>query len=1372
MAVAQSRDVPRADSATRIGGRYVVEAALGRGGMGAVFRVRDEANGKLLALKQLTLATDHDEADRVAAQLRFRREFHTMASLKHPRIVEVFDYGVDRDRPYYTMELLDGRDLADLDKITATRACELLRDVASALAFLHTRRLLHRDLAPRNVRCTSDGRAKLIDFGILAATGMSGDVAGTPPLMAPEALHGRPLDHRYDLYGLGALGYRILTGEHAYPARTLEALEATWRGKPSPPSAHAPDIPPALDDLIMSLLAADPMARPSSAAEVIDRLSAIAGLSQPPEVETSQGWIASATLVGRRREVQQIRRAVTRTFEGAGRSLLIEAPSGTGKSRLLREVGLEAQLAGLTVVRADSDSAGRGPYGVLHELAKHLLVAAPEAAGPAAVSRGPMLARVITSLRPRFKPAAPAGDPAEDRMRLQNELTGFFRAVAETHPIALIVDDMQRCDEASAAVLATLAHQAENTRLLIAVALRTDEPARAPAPIASLIDAGLRLKLRGLDEADVGDLCRSLFGDVPHIPRLAQWMHRTAGGSPLYTTELARHLVERGVIRCINGLWSIPEDPGREDLPRSLVEAMDARIRSLPQNARSLAEVLAIHGGELSLDLIVLLADRLAEDDVFAAIDQLGYDEVLIQSGKTWRFRHDGLREALSRGLAEDRRRSLHLRVGEALLASGERGAERDAEVGWHLLRGGDVERGAVLLERAGRALYDAQSFVDCIPPLEAALEVLEAHRGSPRARLEILHMLLMSGAMADRKVALRYSQRCIDGFRFWSGVDVMVKARKLVGRHLAVGFGLFWALMRWIFTPRRGPNPYEAFRTYFVVVGYSATVYSLMFDVPGVERMVAAVDPIAIFKRRVPYAVYLLTCNLLEYPRGNIATVRRNSLQLLDILERDHLTPIREIDRRTGAGGARYLLAMIAVSNVEPTWTHELEELAKIKLRFYDIGAENIRVIYHRLRGEEEAAAEIAARVELMFVQLGGVWQMEAFMPVIASMAYAYTRDTIGLRRTIDEMSRLVDDGFLLGPYLDLARGEYLRERGDLDETRVALEAALSSKLLAMVRLPGLPALAETMLALGDAERARELARDGVALGADPEHGNINGKLRSTRSLALAEAACGNVTVACQLLDDAIVEAKPRGSPLLSGTLHEARARVALLAEDWLAYHEHLAETEYLYRSTRNPVLIAHCARLAQAFTNQLSRSKGASAGESETQAVRHRDIAVVAADAVTTRALAESHSGVSAVLSGCRGAAERAQRALQLVVNEARGTSGYLYLRSDGGFTLAAPSWGDEPPAGLVRSLRQALGGVTGDEAVTSIDVRRDDELLDWKPIVLVMPLAGARLVIGGVAVIGGAMRLVDPPAKLLEEIARGLFDAGDVTYTRTVG
>ena len=1356
----------------RIGGRFVVESPLGTGGMGAVYRVRDESTGAVLALKRMTWRGDPDDGD--AAQLRFRREFHTMATLAHPRIVEVHDYGIADGMPYYTMELLDGLDLHDLDRVEPARACAILRDVASALAFLHARRLLHRDLAPRNVRCTSDGRAKLIDFGVLATTGISGDVAGTPPFIAPEAVHGRPLDHRYDLYGLGALAYRILTGRHAYPARAIDQLDLAWRQRPAPPSAIAPGVPAALDELVMALLAHDPLARPPGAAEVIDRLTVIGQLDRPAEIESSRGWIASGALVGRQREMAQIKRAVTRAHDGTGRAVVVEAPSGTGKTRLLRELAIEAQLAGTCVARADSDAAGRGPYGIVHELARALCSALPEEAEAAARPRAAMLARVIQPLRERLgsKPARPLGDPAEDRAQLQHELVEWVKAIAAVRPIALVVDDVQRCDEASAAVLATLAHESGDRKLLVAVALRSDEPPRAPGPLAALADVGQRIRLRGLDQAQIGELVRSLFGDVPNVARLARWMHRVAGGSPLHTTELARDLVERGTIRYVDGLWSIPEDPGREDLPRGLADAMDARVRALPGDARALGEVLSVHGGELALDAIVALAELRDEARVFAALDALAYDEVLVQGQGTWRFRHDGLREALLRNLDAERTRALHRRVGEALAAAEPDTTDeaRDAEIGWHLLRGGDAAGGAARLERAGRALYEAQSFADCIAPLEAALDAAR----SPRVRLELLHMLLMAGCMADRKAALRHADACVQGFRTWAGADVATAASRLVGRHLGVVLGLIWASVRWLVKLGRGPNPYEAFRTMFIAVGYAATIHSLGFDFARCREMIELVRPVAIFKNRIPYAVYLITNCSYHFPRGEIGEARRKANRVLEILERDHLTPIREIDRRTGGGGARYILALSDVLALAPSVASQLAALRELDLKFFDVGARQAEIALHRMRGEEERASELEAEGELWFVRLGSIWQMEAFMPVVSSMGYALTRDMLGLRRTIEQLARMCDDGFCYQPFLELARAEYLRERGDTAGALAKLEPLVEQDY-PMLLVAALPALAETLLARGEHARAREIAARGVAVGGDPETCNIHGKLRSARAHALAQAALGDHAAAVRELDAALAEAAPLDSPVLTGALHEARARVALAAGDSLAFHDHLASTEQAFRRSRNPALIGRAQRLAEAGTRHAERmptqleDEPATSPSSPGASRRGPKVAVVSTDAVTTPP-PEARAWVSAVLSGCRGSSERATRALQLVVNEARGASGYLYLRNEGQLVLAAPAWGDEPPTELVRALARAAR--SPDELATVADVPRDDGAgkLAWKPIPLVLRIADAPYVIGAIAVLAGAMPLVDPPATLLEEIARELFEAGDVTHTRT--
>ena len=250
---------------TRIAGRYDVLSLLGRGGMAAAYRVRDTTSGEVVALKLLMVTRDAPKAARTIEL--FEGEFHTLNQLAHPRVVRAFDYGVSDGQPYYTMEILDGGDLHELAPLPWQAVCMIAYEICSVLSLLHSRRLVHRDLTPRNVRRTADGRAKLIDFGLLAPMGPTGIVAGTPPYVAPELVQSMTLDGRSDLFSLGATLYHALTGRTAFPARRFDQLRDLWRSSPLPPSRVVPDIPPAVDELVLALMRIDLGSRPKSAAE-------------------------------------------------------------------------------------------------------------------------------------------------------------------------------------------------------------------------------------------------------------------------------------------------------------------------------------------------------------------------------------------------------------------------------------------------------------------------------------------------------------------------------------------------------------------------------------------------------------------------------------------------------------------------------------------------------------------------------------------------------------------------------------------------------------------------------------------------------------------------------------------------------------------------------------------------------------------------------------------------------------------------------------------------------------------------------------------------------------------------------------------------
>ena len=471
-----------------VAGRYRVEEVLGQGGMGAVFRVHDLRTDRGLALKR-GVGRDARKASKRKALLE--REYHILAQLAHPRIIEVYDYGVDELGPYYTMELLDGSDLDRRGRLPWREACALLCDVASSLAILHSRGLLHRDVSSRNVRCTADGRAKLLDFGAMTAMGSAKDVVGTPPFVAPEALALQALDARSDLFALGTLAYYLLTARHAYPARRLSELRDVWRSTPATPLRLVPDLPEALSELVMQLCSLDRGARPQSAAEVMERLSAIAGLPMQERIEVTRAYLATPTLIGRERALVAMRRRMLSLVRGEGGVLLVEGEAGSGRSRLLDACVLEAKLLGATVLRADQGDGASEAFGVTKALCAQLLELFPAQAAEASRLSRHVLSHVISGLHAerRSSPGMP------ERSVLLRELRDFVLALSRGQRLVVVVDDVDRIDEPSAALLAAIGHKTDRHAVVLALAAKPEAaagfaPLRLLRDVAELIEVG------------------------------------------------------------------------------------------------------------------------------------------------------------------------------------------------------------------------------------------------------------------------------------------------------------------------------------------------------------------------------------------------------------------------------------------------------------------------------------------------------------------------------------------------------------------------------------------------------------------------------------------------------------------------------------------------------------------------------------------------------------------------------------------------------------------------------------------------------------------------------------------------------------------
>ena len=287
---------------TRLG-PYEILAPLGAGGMGEVYRASDPRLGREVAIKVLPAALT-DDPERLR---RFAQEARAASALNHPNILTVHDVGDEARSPYLVTELLRGeilRDVLQRGPLPVEKTLEFARELASGLAAAHDKDIIHRDLKPDNIFVTSDGRVKILDFGLAklrqpesagtASMTETGVLLGTLGYLSPEQAEGKPLDRRSDIFSLGAVLFEMLTGQHAFPGNSLASLVAVMQKDPPRVSEIRPEVPTWFAAVVQRCMAKAPEDRFQSAGELV---AAIDSRKSASRRSTPVAWAAAALLL-------------------------------------------------------------------------------------------------------------------------------------------------------------------------------------------------------------------------------------------------------------------------------------------------------------------------------------------------------------------------------------------------------------------------------------------------------------------------------------------------------------------------------------------------------------------------------------------------------------------------------------------------------------------------------------------------------------------------------------------------------------------------------------------------------------------------------------------------------------------------------------------------------------------------------------------------------------------------------------------------------------------------------------------------------------------------------------------------------------------
>jgi predicted ATPase len=701
--------------------RYRLLSRLGEGGMGEVFRAYDRLDQQEVALKRvlpqdsafsmLITRTDNSQGLRLA----LAQEFQVLASLRHPNIISVLDYGFDfQNQPYYTMNLLSGGQdlLSYAQHLPLAEKYELIGQFFRALIYLSRRGIVHRDLKPSNV-LVANSTLHILDFGLSVMEELANkhsqasSVSGTLLYMAPEGFSGAAATAATDQYALGIIIYQLLVGRHPFDDSFVSAfIDQTLSQSPQ---LNLPELNAPMQALLARLLAKDPAGRFDQLEPAIALLSEAAGHPIANEtVAIRESFLQAARFVGRQSEMATLESLLNQSLNGEGAAALVGGESGSGKSRISQELRTQALVRGVTVLRGQAIREAGAPYHIWRDPLRWLVLS--NLSNEEASILKPLVTDIATLLEQPVADAPELASAAANERLITTILAIFGR---QKQPLLLVLDDLQWADSASLELAARLLPNLAKLPLLMVGIYRNDEAPNLPNTLPGAVS--LALPRLPLDE--IATLGQAMLGESKLSADILALLAKETAGNAFFVVETIRALAEQS-----GGLGQVTS----QSLPASVITSgmqnvLSRRLGFVNNADKQLLVQAAIAGR--ALDLAVLRALDLS-DNLDSWLTRCAAAAIIERQDKTWRFVHDKLREQL---LAQTSAEEI-ARGHRYLALATENTYPNDTTYANNLARhwqgAGNAEKAVVYYVQAGDVATKVYAYVEARAAYENALQI------------------------------------------------------------------------------------------------------------------------------------------------------------------------------------------------------------------------------------------------------------------------------------------------------------------------------------------------------------------------------------------------------------------------------------------------------------------------------------------------------------------------------------------------------------------------------------------------------------------------------------------------------------------------